>query len=192
MAKFKIAHVTADVGTFGISTGLTGGLTSLTGNQIQPRVKIGAAAEATGSILRAKGSRKFLVTDGATIQDENIVVGRMYMITSVSGTNWVKLGGPVNPEVGAVFTATINGNDASFTPDNGTVANVGICELADSDNGTLANNTMTITCTLPSSSTFRAKRITNKYVIDFSNNKYLVGSTATTATDPDTVAVARA
>lgn len=192
MAKFKIAHISEDVGTYGISTGLTGGLTSLTGNQIQPRVKIGSASNSNGSILAAKGSRKFKVVDSATIQDENIVAGNMYMITSVSGTNWVALGGPVNPAVGAVFVAKINGNDPSFTPDNGTVANVGTCTLVDKANGSLGDNEMSITCTLPNSSTFRAKRINNKYVWDFSDNKYLVGSTATVSTDPDTVAVARA
>lgn len=190
MAKFKIAHVTADVGTFGISTGLTGGLTSLTGNQIQPRVKIGAASEATGSILRAKGSRKFLVTDGATIQDESIVAGRMYMVSLVGTTNWQALGATANTvEVGHIFTATVSGAGLTTT---GQVFAVGTCTLANSANGALANDTMTITCTLPSSSTFRAKRITNKYVMDFSDNKYLVGSSASTATDPDTVAVARA
>jgi len=135
MAKFKVQKITADVGTYGISTGLTGGLTSLTGNQIQPRVKIGSNANANGSILAAKGSRKFKVTDGT---------------------------------------------------------NTGICTLVDKANGSLGANEMSITCTLPNSSTFRAKRINNKYVWDFSDNKYLVGSTATVATNPDTVAVARA
>lgn len=192
MAKFKFVSNTAHAAAYNNGTALKGGLTSYSGNQIQPRVKIGSAAEATGSILRAKGSRKFLVTDGATIQDENIVAGQMYIITSVSGTNWVKLGAGVNATVGDIFTAVINGNDASFTPDNGTVANVGICTLVNKNNGSLAANEMTVTCTLPSSSTFKAKRLTNKFVMDFSDNKYLVGSTATTATDPDTVAVARA
>lgn len=135
MAKFKIAHIAADVGTYGISTGLTGGLTSLTGNQIQPAVKIGSNAAGNGSILAAKGSRKFKVTDGT---------------------------------------------------------NTGICTLANKASGSLAANEMSITCTLPNSSTFYAKRINNKFVWDFSDNKYLVGSTATTATAPDTVAVARA
>ena len=135
MAKFKVAKIAADVGTYGISSGLTGGLTSLSGNQIQARVKIGANANANGSILAAKGSRKFKVTDGT---------------------------------------------------------NTGICTLVDKANGSLAANEMSITCTLPNSSTFRAARINNKFVWDFSGNKYLVGSTATVATDPDTVSVARA
>jgi hypothetical protein len=190
MAKFKIAHVTADVGTFGISTGLTGGLTSLTGDQIQPRVKIGAASEATGSILRAKGSRKFLVTDGATIQDESIVAGNMYMVSLVGTTNWQALGATANTvEVGHIFTATVSGAGLTTT---GQVFAVGTCTLANSANGTLANDTMTITCTKADASTFRAKRITNKYVMDFSDNKFLVGSAGSAATDPDTVAVARA
>lgn len=194
MAKFRVVKSSTQAAAYNNagSTALKGGLTSYSGSQIQPRVKIGSASEANGSILRAKGSRKFLVTDGATIQDENIVAGQMYMITSVSGTDWSKLGGPVNPIVGDVFTATISGNDASFTPDNGTVANVGTCTLVNKNNGALAADEMNVTCTKADASTFKAKRLTNKYVMDFSDNKYLVGSTATTSTDPDTVAVARA
>jgi hypothetical protein len=190
MAKFRTVKSSTQAVAYNNGTGLKGGLTSFSGNQIQPRVKIGAASEATGSILRAKGSRKFLVTDGATIQDESIVAGRMYIVSLVGTTNWQALGATANTvEVGHIFTATVSGAGLTTT---GQVFAVGTCELANSANGTLANNTMTITCTLPSSSTFRAKRITNKYVMDFSDNKYLVGSTATTATDPDTVAVARA
>lgn len=188
MAKFKIAHVTADVGTYGISTGLTGGLTSLTGNQIQPRVKIGNAAEATGSILAAKGSRKFAVTDGASINDESLEVGKRYIILTVGNTDWKTVAGIDNAAVGAIFTCKAVGAGS------GTAAAVGTCTLVNKSNGTLGANEMTITCTLPNSSTFRASRINNKFVYDFSDpvNKYLVGSTATTATDPDTVAVARA
>ena len=192
MAKFRVVKNSTQAAAYNNGTGLEGGLTSYSGNQIQPRVKVGSASEANGSILRAKGSRKFLVTDGATVQDENIVAGQMYIITSVSGTDWSKLGGPINPIVGAIFVAAINGNDPSFTPNNGTVANVSTCTLVNKNNGSLGANEMTVTCTLPSTSTFKAKRITNKHVWDFSDNKYLVGSTATTATNPVTVAVARA
>jgi hypothetical protein len=192
MAKFKIAHITEDVGTYGISTGLTGGLTSLTGNQIQPRVKIGSAANAAGSILAAKGSRKFQVTDGGNIQDEDIVAGNTYIIKTLSGTDWSKLGVQGVPAVGAIFTAKINGTDAGFTPDNGVVSAVATCTLVNKANGSLAAGEMNILCTKADTTTFYAKRITNKYVMDFSDNKYLVGSTATTATAPDTVAVARA
>ena len=192
MAKFRTVKSSTQAAAYNNGTGLKGGLTSYSGNQIQPRVKINSGSEATGSILKAKGSRKFQVTDGATIQDENIAAGSVYVITSVSGTNWAKLGGPVNAVAGDIFTATINGNDASFTPDNGTVALVGVCTLANLANSSLTANTMTITCTKADASTFRAKRITNKHVWDFSDNKYLVGSSASSATTPPTVAVQRA
>ena len=49
-------------GTYNV--GVAGGNTALTGAQIQIRCKIGSNAEADGYIVRQKGSRKFLVTDG--------------------------------------------------------------------------------------------------------------------------------
>jgi len=192
MAKFRVVKSSTQAAGYNNGTGLEGGLTSFSGNQIQPRVKINSGSEATGSILKAKGSRKFQVTDGATIQDENIVAGNVYIITSVSGTDWSKLGVKGTPAVGGIFTAKISGNDASFTPDNGTVSLVGVCTLANLANSSLTANTMTITCTKADTSTFRAKRITNKHVWDFSDNKYLVGSTACDITTPPTVAVQRA
>ena len=134
MAKFRVAKVGEDVGSYGISTGVLGGgpPAILPSVQLGCRVKIGANSEATGWIKRAKASRRFLVSDGP---------------------------------------------------------NSGICTLVDKANGSLGANEMTITCTLPNSSTFRAARINNKFVWDFAGNKYLVGTTATIATSPDTVAV---
>ena len=192
MAKFRVVKNSTQAAAYNNGTGLEGGLTSFSGNQIKPRVKIGAAANADGSILKAKGSRKFQVTDGASIQDEDIVAGNTYIIKTLSGTNWAKLGVQGEAAVGGIFVAKISGNDASFTPDNGVVSAVATCTLVDKANGSLAAGEMNILCTRANSSTFYAKRITNKHVWDFNDNKYLVGSTATTATDPDTVAVTRA
>lgn len=135
MAKFKSAKTNTQGAAYNNGTALKGGLTSLTGNQIQIRVKIGDNAEANGSIIRAKGSKKFYVTDGT---------------------------------------------------------NYGTCTLADLANAALTANTMTVTCTKQGGATFRASRINNKFAWDQSNNKYLVGTAGSTATDPDTVAVARA
>jgi len=118
--------------------GGVGGLTSITGNQIKPRVKIGAASNADGSILRQKGRKKFLVTDSS---------------------------------------------------------NEGICTLVDKADGSLANNEMSITATRSTAATFRAKRISNRYVWDFSDNRYLwtFGTAqAATATAPEIVSVASA
>lgn len=104
--------------------GGVGGLTSQTIATIQPRVKVGSAAHANGSILAQKGASKFQVTDGT---------------------------------------------------------NTGVCTLVDKANASLAANEMNITVTKQDASTFRAKRITNKWVYDFNGNKYRYWfSTATT------------
>lgn len=67
MAKFKIQKsATVNVG-FDQSAviGGTGGLTGISGNQIQAKVYLtGGSQGANGSILRSKGRGKFLVTDG--------------------------------------------------------------------------------------------------------------------------------
>lgn len=179
MAKFRVAKTTAQATAYNNGTGLEGGLTSLSGNQIQPRVKLGAASEATGSILRAKGAKKFLVTDGASINDESVVVGNMYQILTVGNTDWNAMGVKGTAAVGGIFVATAAGAGS------GTVSLVKTCTLANLANGALTDDTMTITCTKETSATFRAKRITNKFVWDFSDNKYRVSasSAATSPTD---------
>jgi hypothetical protein len=48
----------------GNHVGSVGGIHTLPGPQIAPTVKIGSASATTGSILRQKGARKFLATDG--------------------------------------------------------------------------------------------------------------------------------
>jgi hypothetical protein len=53
--------------------GVVGGNTGTTGTQIQARVKIGANAEANGWIIRQKGARKFLATDGTNIGQCSLV-----------------------------------------------------------------------------------------------------------------------
>ena len=192
MAKFKFVSNSTHAAAYNnaASTALKGGLTSYSGDQIQPRVKIGASTEATGSIIRAKGSRKFLVTDGATIQDEAIVANQMYMVSLVGTTDWKALGATANTvEVGHIFTAKASGAGLTTT---GQVFKVGICTLVDKNNGALGADEMKIVCTTAGGPTFNAKRITNKYVMDFSDNKYIVGASATATTDPDTVAVAKA
>ena len=134
MAKFRTAKTNGQGTVWGQGPGLKGGLTTLSGSQIVCRVKVGANAEANGSIVRQKGIKKFVVSDGS---------------------------------------------------------NTGTCTLANTANASLANNTMTITCTYPNAATFRASRITNKYVWDQNNVKYIVSDSSRTAsTDPDTVDVA--
>ena len=103
-----------------------GTLATATYPTIKIRVKIGANAEADGSIIRQKGSTKYLVTDGT---------------------------------------------------------NTGVCVLADLADGTLTDNTMTITLDEGDSTPVRVARLTNKWALDYSNVRYLAnffdgGSTA--------------
>lgn len=53
--------------------GVVGGNTGTAGTQIQARVKVGGNAEANGWIIRQKGARKFLVTDGVNIGQCSLV-----------------------------------------------------------------------------------------------------------------------
>ena len=88
------------------------------------RVKISDNAESDGYILRQKGKRKFLVTDGT---------------------------------------------------------NTGICLLADSDDDSLADDTMTVTVTDSEESSFRLSTITNKWGVDFEGTKYVLSFFSTAA-----------
>ena len=53
-------------------------------------------------------------------------------------------------------------------------ANQGVCVLANSADAALAEGTMTITAQDSGSTEFRIKRMSNKYALDFSNNRYLI------------------
>ena len=55
---------TIDTGYGASQYGVVGGAYGIAGTQIACQVKIGTNAEAAGYIIRQKGARKFLVTDG--------------------------------------------------------------------------------------------------------------------------------
>ena len=128
----------------GTHEGGVGGYTSQTIATIQPTVKVRTATATTGSIVAQKGAHKFQVADEATIQDEDIVLGQEYRISSVSGTNWTQFGAGPNANTNDIFTAKIAGSSA--TVDDGTVQNVGTCTLVNLVTPTAAN-TMSILCT---------------------------------------------
>ena len=52
-------------------------------------------------------------------------------------------------------------------------SNTGVCVLANSADAALANDTMTITAQDSGSTEFRIKRMSNKFCLDFSDNRYL-------------------
>jgi hypothetical protein len=84
---------------------------------IKCRVRIAGESEADGYIIRQKGSRAYLVSDGS---------------------------------------------------------NTGVCILADEADGALTEGNMNITFTLGDSTAVNIARLTNRYALDYSNNRYLV------------------
>jgi hypothetical protein len=171
MAKFKIQKsATVNVGFDSTATiGGTGGLTDTTGNQVQAKTYVtGGTQGANGSILRAKGRGKFLVTDASLIQDEDIVAGNYYIITSVSNTDWQALGAPAGASVGTIFKA---GKSGSGLTTDGVVNLIGVCTLVNKAAGSLAAGEMSIQATTSAPANYYVARLTNKFVINFSGVK---------------------
>lgn len=56
-------------------------------------------------------------------------------------------------------------------------ANQGVCTVVNENDASLGANEMTITAIKPDSSTVRLERITNRYGIDFSGNRFLLSFT---------------
>lgn len=66
--------------------------------------------------------------------------------------------------------------------------NTGVCVLANLADTTLTNDTMTITVTKEDASTVRLAYITNRWGIDFSNNRYVLTFNAAGAAPAGTTA----
>jgi hypothetical protein len=184
----------------GAYVGGTGGLTSQTGRQIQPTVKVGTNGATTGSILAQKGAHKFRVTDGTntgtctlvnlatptaastmsiavtlnTITEANIVAANVAGGATVTYVNYstANIAGPNALKVGATLLGfTGNASTATITAINATV-------------GALANVTVSIAGNVAAqnyaniTNTVYASRITNRYVSDFGSDGSLSDSIA--------------
>lgn len=168
MAKFKIQK-SATVNQYADALnviGGTGGLTTITGSQIQAQVNVAqTGTTANGSLLRARGRSKFLVADTTnTIEDENITTGSIYVIKTVDNTDWAALGGPKDAVAGDIFTC-INQN-ASLTT-NGNAYGAQVCRLVNKLPAELEPGEMSITM--------------DKAVLVSANLRATGGGTATTA-----------
>ena len=146
--------------------GVVGGASNTGTSATYPIVKCrafitGAGAEGDAQIIRQKGAHKFLVIQVASINDESIVTGQAYRILTVGTTNWAAIGGPANPAIGDIFTATGAGAGT------GTVQICGTCVLADEADGALTEGNMNITYTLNDSTATRISKLTNKFLLDF-------------------------
>jgi len=115
-------------------------------------------------IIRQKGTTKYMVAAPTIIQDEDIVAGNTYYISSPSDTNWSALGGPANAQAGDVFTATVDG--AGLTT-NGYVYLVGTCVLADDTSP--AEGFMSISMEFGDSTSITISKLTNKFALDYSS-----------------------
>ena len=136
-----------------------------------------ATSSYTGRIIRQKGSHKFLVAaTGATIADEDMIVGQAYQIAVLGTTNWQACGAPAGAAVGDVFTCTADAGAGT-----GEVYAVGQCVL--SNTATPAAGNMAIGYSVGDSSAVYASYITNKWVRDWHGMTYGNYSDSNTGTN---------
>ena len=128
-------------------------------------------AKASGTVDTGFPSTSVGVVGGNTSQSGNQIQVRARVTGFVEGDGYI-----VRQKGANKFLVNVAGN-------------TGVVRLVDKADGTLAAGECTITLTKADTSTVRAKRLSSKFAIDFSNVKYLLGATATAATDPDTVTV---
>ena len=120
----------------------------------------------TGRLIRQKGSHKFLVAaTGATIADEDMLVGQAYQIAVLGTTNWQACGAPIGAAVGDVFTCTADAGAGT-----GELYAVGQCVLSNTATPTAGN--MSISYSVGDSSAVYASYITNKWVRDWNGMTY--------------------
>ena len=162
--------------------GGTGGLTSQTGRQIQPKVKVGSGSATTGSILAQKGRKEFRVYDGTNISNCTLVnlatptaadtMSIQVNVATLTGATITSLTaststvayvtaftqvGPVALAAGQVVTGT------AFTG----VVTIGSIVSASNIALSYTSQTNANLTGVAVSSTINASRITNRYVHDF-------------------------
>lgn len=115
-----------------------------------------------GYIIRQKGAHKYLVASSAAVEDEEMVVGATYRITTLDTTNWQQMGAPAGAQVGTIFTCTA----VCASPQNGAGNLVGQCvltsDLTPSDAGT-----MSISYFQGDSTETAISKLTNKFLQNF-------------------------
>ena len=120
-------------------------------------------ATSNSSIVRQKGSKKFLVVaNNNVIQDESIAIGQAYMIATVGNTDWQALGADPTAAQYDIFTALKAGTGLTTT---GTVYAVATCLLVNLNSPT-EPNTMSVQIN-DDGSTYYASRLKNKFSTNF-------------------------
>ena len=143
---------------------------------VQVRVFITGLSEEDGYIIRQKGSHKYLV--GGNTARTALIQGISYRITAVGNTDWTAYGvGTGGAAIGTIFTATA----ALANTGTGAVNGVGVCILT-SDLSPTAG-LMSISYTPDNSSEIAISKLTNKFVLDWTNFKNAEGTALTTYAD---------
>ena len=161
--------------------GVVGGANASIATSAYPVVKITAnvnGQQGAAYIITQKGQTKYLVSGEDSVTAGSFTVGSSYQITSLGSTNWTAIGAGVNPQVGAVFTATGVGAGT------GTASDCGQCTLI--ANATIASGQMNMVFNANGGSTY-ATRLTNKYIWDGSNTRYAVNFFVAGTTTPVTL-----
>jgi hypothetical protein len=132
--------------------------------QVNIQLPSGAGAGVhDGRIIRQKGSHKYLVADGTTLNDEEMVVGASYQILSLDTTNWQQMGAPAGAISGTIFTCTA----LCANPQNGTGLLVGQCVLT--SDLTPGPGLMAISYTTGDSTAVAISKLTNKFLLNWDN-----------------------
>ena len=196
MAKFKIQKAATVNQGFDAVGGIggTGGLTTISGNQIRPNVFVTGSA-GYGSILAQKGRGKFLVQDGSSnkgqctltnVPSANLAAGQMSIGVDTSVISYAN----VNSYVGSTtyayityLTANVSGVHVPAAGEylRGTGLSGNVIVNTVTVNGLLSNANVTLSQTQVVANAYNkasiyvgtyAARLTNKFVQDFSNNEY--------------------
>jgi hypothetical protein len=172
----------------GSHIGGTGGLTSQSGQQIQPQVFVTGGSQTTGSILAQKGAHKFKVTDGTRtgittlVNSGSLSAGQMSIEVSASVITSATIATYTGGVPGFTYVTFTAGNVAGpvATPrvgdhlngfsGNGTSVMVTGVVSAGNVQVSVVGNVTTQTGTLTDS--FYANRISNKFVSDFNGVKF--------------------
>lgn len=123
---------------------------------------------ANASIIRQKGSRKFMVANNTAVTANAFVPGASYQISNLgTGTNWLEVGAGVNAAAGTIFLCT---NAGAGT---GNAQLIGTCVLTDGANA-IVSGEMAISFTANVAGnvvTEYASKLTNKWVYDFNGGE---------------------
>ena len=169
--------------------GVVGGANANIATAAYPVVAITAninGQQGSAYIITQKGQTKYLVSGEDSVTAGSFIVGFSYQILTLGNTNWTAIGAGVNPQVGAVFTATGVGSGT------GTASDCGQATLIADISANLVAGQMNMAFNTNGNTVF-ASRLTNKYIWDSSNTRYAVNffvAGETTAVTLANVAVA--